>query len=221
MKAMILAAGRGQRMGQLTDHCPKPLLTVAKEPLIVHHLRKLAAVGVHEVVINVCYLADQIMQVIGDGAAYGVHVQYSNETAQCLDTGGGIKKALSLLGDDPFVLISADIWTDYPLARLIHHSDVEGAHLVLAKNPDFHPNGDFGLDASGRVVETGEDRWTYANLALINPTLFQSFANDIFPLVDVFRSGMLKRIVTGEVYQGEWVNVGTRHQLETLQARFS
>ncbi|MGB8712043.1 MAG: nucleotidyltransferase family protein, partial [Onishia taeanensis] len=153
MKAMILAAGLGKRMRPLTDSCPKPLLPVAGKPLIVHHLERLAAAGITDVVINVSYRAEQIIEALGNGAAHGVSITWSREDSP-LETGGGIKKALPLLGEAPFLLINGDVWCTPDLTRL-PRLDGDLAHLWLVDNPDQHPDGDFHLDGAGRVDASG------------------------------------------------------------------
>src|SRR5690606_23718945 len=148
MKALILAAGLGERMRPLTEHTPKPLLRVAGKPLIEWHLEKLAAIGVRDVVINLSWLADQFPATLGDGARYGLRIAWSREGAQPLETGGGMWHALALLGDGPFIAVNGDIWTDYDFARLPAAPEGD-AHLVLIDNPEHHPAGDFELQRDG------------------------------------------------------------------------
>lgn len=169
MKAMILAAGLGKRMRPLTDHCPKPLLPVAGKPLIVHHLARLREAGIVEVVINVSYRAEQIVDALGDGAAYGVRIAWSREVAP-LETGGGIRQALPLLGEAPFLLINGDVWCDLDPTALSPLGD-DLARLALVDNPGHHPQGDFHLDARGRVHAEGEPRLTFAGVSLMRPEL--------------------------------------------------
>ena len=217
MKAMILAAGRGVRMQSLTDNTPKPLLKVKNTTLIEHNLLQLKQAGITEVVINVCYLADQIIEKLGDGSQYGLEIHYSVEDA-LLDTGGGIKKALPLLGDAAFLVLSSDIWTDYPFENLVNKT-VNGAHLVLVDNPSYHASGDFGLQ-DNIVVEKADDKLTYSSIAVMHPQLFDGYEESVFPLSTVFRDAMSKGVVTGEHYDGVWFNVGTPEELRAVEMVF-
>lgn len=214
MKAMILAAGLGKRMRPLTDHCPKPLLPVADKPLIVHHLERLAAAGVHDVVINVSYRAEQIVAALGDGSAHGVSIAWSRET-QPLETGGGIRQALPLLGTAPFLLVNGDVWCELDPATLPRLGD-DLAHLVLVDNPTHHPSGDFHLDAAGRAHPQGEPRLTYAGLGLIDPALVADQAPGEFPLAPLLREAMRRGRVGGTHHRGRWVDVGTPERLAEL-----
>lgn len=215
MKAMILAAGFGKRMRPLTDHCPKPLLPVAGKPLIVHHLERLAAANITEVVINVSYRATQIITALGDGANVGVQIRWSQE-ATPLETGGGIHQALPLLGDAPFLLVNGDVWCEFDPTTL---GPLNGdlAHLVLVDNPDHLPAGDFHLDANGRVEATGEPRLTFAGLSLLDPALVAAEPPGAFPLAPLLRRAMAAGRVSGCHYQGEWVDVGTPERLAELE----
>jgi len=213
MKAMILAAGRGKRLRPLTDHTPKPLLEVSDQPLIVYHLLNLKKIGVEEIVINISYLAEQIQAVLGNGSKYGVNITYSYEPT-ALETGGGIFQALPLLGPAPFIVISADIWTDYPLQNLPHQ--LSGlAHLIMVDNPSFHPNGDYGL-IDNKLILTDSNRLTYANIGLFHPHLFTNCQAGIFPLRNVFDSAIQAGKITAEHYKGAWANVGTLENLQKL-----
>ncbi|PSJ23181.1 mannose-1-phosphate guanylyltransferase [Halomonas sp. ND22Bw] len=214
MKAMILAAGLGTRMRPLTDHCPKPLLPVAGKPLIVHHLERLATAGIHEVVINVSYRAEQIIEALGDGHEFGVDIAWSREDAP-LETGGGIRRALPLLGEAPFWLVNGDVWCDIAPDALPPLGD-DLARLVLVDNPDHHPNGDFHLDTSGRVHPEGEPRLTYAGLALIDPALVADHDDGAFALAPLLREAMAAGRVAGHHHRGAWVDVGTPARLEAL-----
>jgi MurNAc alpha-1-phosphate uridylyltransferase len=214
MKAMILAAGLGKRMRPLTDHCPKPLLPVAGRPLIVHHLERLAAAGIRDVVINVSYRAEQIVAALGDGSAHGVSIAWSRET-QPLETGGGIRQALSLLGTAPFLLVNGDVWCEFDPAALPALGD-DLAHLVLVDNPAHHPGGDFHLDDAGRLHTQGEPRLTYAGLGLLDPALVAVQAPGEFPLAPLLREAMGFGRVGGTHYRGPWVDVGTPERLAEL-----
>lgn len=214
MKAMILAAGFGKRMRPLTDHCPKPLLPVAGKPLIVHHLERLARAGIREVVINVSYRAEQIIQALGDGQAYGLRIHWSHETTP-LETGGGIQKALPLLGEAPFLLVNGDIWCDYlPVDASLKKGDV--AHLVLVDNPAHHPQGDFALDHD-RALTQGTPRYTFAGLSIIDPALLAGQPSEAFALAPLLKHAMDARRVSGEHFTGHWVDVGTPERLAALE----
>jgi MurNAc alpha-1-phosphate uridylyltransferase len=214
MKAMILAAGLGTRMRPLTDHCPKPLLPAGCKPLIVHHLERLSAAGITEVVINVSYRADQVIKALGDGGSLGVSIAWSREESP-LETGGGIHHALPLLGESPFLLINGDIWCDLNPADL-PTLDKDLAHLVLVDNPDHHPRGDFHLDKQGRIDERGEPRLTFAGISLIDPRLVADQAPGSFALAPLLRRAMAAGRVGGQRHDGCWVDVGTPERLTEL-----
>ncbi len=214
MKAMILAAGLGTRMRPLTDHCPKPLLDVAGKPLIGHHLERLAALGIDEVVINVSYRAEQIVAALGDGHDYGLTIRYSHE-AEPLETGGGIRQALALLGEAPFLLVNGDVWCTLERDWLTPLGD-DLARLVLVDNPAHHVDGDFHLDAAGRVHETGAPRLTYAGIALIDPALVAGQSPGAFKLAPLLREAMVAGRVAGHHHRGHWVDVGTPARLAEL-----
>lgn len=218
MRAMILAAGRGERMRPLTDTTPKPLLVVAGKPLIQYHIENLAAAGIGEIIINLAWKGAMIREALGDGARFGVRILYSDEGEAALETGGGIFKALAMLGTSPFVVISGDIWTDYDLrdmAARLAASDV--AHFVLAPNPDFHERGDFGL-REGRLIDGGEARHTYANIGVFRPEFFSGCEPGRFPLAPLMYEWIRRGRVSGELYQARWYNVGTPAQLLQLDA---
>ena len=231
MKAMILAAGRGERMRPLTDHTPKPLLAVKGKPMIEWHIEALARSGVREIVINTAWLEDQIVAALGDGTRFGVSLRYSMEGRDhggALETAGGIAKALPLLvehDDDAFWLVSGDIYApefrfDAAVAQRFAHGDAQ-AHLWLVANPSFHQKGDFGLDADGHgLADTaGPDgqRWTYANLALCRASLCRHIVPGTrVALGPLLFDAMRRRAITAEVYRGRWENVGTPMQLKTL-----
>lgn len=216
MKAMILAAGKGERLRPLTLHTPKPLVPVAGVPLIEYHLRALAAAGITEVVINHAWLGQQIEDHLGDGARFGVHIRYSAEN-EPLETGGGIFRALPLLGSEPFVLVNGDIWTDYRFTAL--PASLAGlAHLVLVDNPAHHPEGDFVLQ-HGQVFGSnpGLPSLTYSGLAVLNPQLFAGCVEGAFKLAPLLRQAMDAGQVSGEHYQGHWVDVGTHERLAEVE----
>jgi MurNAc alpha-1-phosphate uridylyltransferase len=213
--AMLLAAGRGERMRPLTDQLPKPLLPVRGKPLIVYHLERLARAGVHDVVINVAWLGDRIRAALGDGAAFGLSIRYSEEGAQALETGGGIFQALPWLGSEPFLVVNGDVFTDFDFAALSIAPEA-WAHLVLVPNPVQHPQGDFGLD-DGRVVETGATRWTYSGIGLYRAQLFDGCQPGRFPLLPLLRRAIAAGRLSGEIYRGGWSDVGTVERLAALQ----
>jgi len=216
MKAMILAAGRGERMRPLTDHTPKPLLEVAGQRLIEYHIHNLVTAGITELVINHAHLGEQIEALLGDGTAYGTAIQYSVET-EALETAGGIFHALPLLGDAPFVVVNADIWTDYPFQQL--SKSIDGlAHLVLVNNPDHHLQGDFALQGN-QVKAEGEPRFTFSGISILKPELFAACQGGAFPLAPLLRHAMLEGRVSGEYYAGQWCDVGTPERLQSLDKK--
>jgi len=217
MKAIILAAGRGERMRPLTDTIPKPLLTVAGKPLIVYHLMALARAGIREVVINLSWLGGQIATALGDGSQYGVRIQYSDEGAVALETAGGIFHALPLLGASPFLVVNGDIWTDIDFSGLELEPDAD-ARLVLVPNPPQHPRGDFGL-AGGFIVERESDRFTYAGVGVYRPEFFAGCTPGKFPLLPLLKRAIAARRLRGQLHGGEWSDVGTPERLAVLQSR--
>ena len=228
MKALIFAAGLGERMRPLTDHTAKPLLPVAGKPLIAWHLDKLAALGVREVVINTSWLAEQFPQVLGDGAQWGLKLHYSYEGTRPLETGGGMLHALPLLGDQPFLLVNGDIWTDFDFARL-PREPAGLAHLVMVDRPPQATQGDFALDDDGHVRSDGEHRLTYSGLGIYRPQLLQDWhahTQDAgaaetpprFRLAPILRAHMDAGRITGEHHRGRWTDVGTPQRLATLDA---
>lgn len=221
MKVMILAAGLGKRMRPLTDHTPKPLLRAGGKALLEHHLLRLAAAGLHEVVINVSHLAEQVEAFCGDGSAWGLSIQWSRE-AQPLETAGGIQRALPLLGEGPFMVVNGDVWTDYPFAQLCRlPPPADGsAHLVLVDNPPQHPLGDFMLDTAGRVLARGasESGFTYAGLGIYTPGFFVGLAPGEYPLRPLLDRAIDEGRLTGEHYPGQWADIGTPERLAALDA---
>jgi N-acetyl-alpha-D-muramate 1-phosphate uridylyltransferase len=217
MKAMLLAAGRGERLRPITDSLPKPLVRVGGRPLIAWHLARLSQAGVREVVINLSWLGDQLRAALGDGREFGVRISWSEEGPVPLETGGGILKALPLLAPGPFLVVSADIWTDIDFARIGIPEDSR-AHLVLIPNPPHHPRGDFALE-DGRVVDRETDRFTYGNVGIYRSELFDGFNPGRFPLLAALRRGMAARQVSGEIHRGAWCDVGTPERLAGLEKR--
>lgn len=221
MKAMILAAGYGKRLSPLTLETPKPMLKVAGKPLLQHHIERLAARGICDLVINTSWLAEQIEGYFGDGSQFGVSINWSREP-EPLETGGGIAKALRLLGDQPFLLINGDIWTDFPLSAVSSATVADGktAWLLLVNNPQHNPQGDFGL--SNSVIDyTSAKRYTFSGISVIRPQLLIDYIQcnpnqASFPLRDALRPAIEARNVTGAVYHGEWCDVGTLERYQAL-----
>ncbi|SDH89514.1 MurNAc alpha-1-phosphate uridylyltransferase [Pseudomonas flavescens] len=216
MKAMILAAGKGERLRPLTLHTPKPLVKAAGVPLIDYHVRALARAGFNELVVNHAWLGQQIEDYLGEGERYGVRIRYSAE-GEPLETGGGIFKALPLLGDEPFVVVNGDIFTDYDFATL--RRPLRGqAHLVLVDNPPHHPQGDFLLQ-DGQVADAvaGRDSLTYSGIAVLHAALFEGCRPGAFKLAPLLRNAMAAGAVSGERFSGCWVDVGTHERLAEVE----
>lgn len=222
MIAMLLAAGRGERMRPLTDHTPKPLLEVAGKPLIVWHIENLVRAGICELVINHAHLGGQIEQALGDGSWFGARIQYSPEV-KALETAGGIANALHLLGDEPFAVINGDIFCDYDFARLAKHAyaltqNGDAAHLVLVSNPAQHPSGDFGLQQ--RRITDSTPKLTFSGIGVYQPGLFSDIPRgSIAPLAPLLRAQIALGKVSGEHHQGLWVDVGTPQRLAELDSQ--
>ncbi|MBT1443626.1 nucleotidyltransferase family protein [Shewanella sp. JM162201] len=216
MKAMILAAGRGERLRPLTDAVPKPLVEAAGKPLIVYHLEKLAAAGISEVVINTAWLGHKLVETLADGSQFGVSIQYSHEQ-DALETAGGILKALPLLGDAPFLVINGDIFIDR-LPSLPTLDDSTLAHLFLVDNPSQHPQGDFALDGS-RVLAEGDSKLTFAGMGIYRPALFAGLKPGRHALGPLLREHMALGQVSGEHYRDYWCDVGTLERLDGLNHR--
>jgi MurNAc alpha-1-phosphate uridylyltransferase len=218
MKAMILAAGRGERLRPVTDRLPKPLLEVGGKPLLAWHLERLAAAGFREIVINVSHFADLIVARIGDGAAFGLAIEYSREV-EPLETAGGIARARAWLGEAPFLLVNGDVYCECDFARL-RGEPLDGglAHLVMVPNPAHHPQGDFSL-ADGRVGNGAGARYTYAGIALMSPALVDGIdPGTRAPLAPLLRAAAEHGRITGGLYEGIWQDVGTVERLAALDA---
>jgi MurNAc alpha-1-phosphate uridylyltransferase len=217
MKAMILAAGRGERLRPLTDRLPKPLVEAGGKPLIAWHLERLAAAGFREVVVNVAHLGEQLVERIGDGKAYGVEVAWSRE-AEPLETAGGLAWARALLGDAPFLLVNSDIYCEYDFRALRERAlGAMLAHLVLVPNPPHRPNGDFSLSAE-RVGNDAAPRYTYCGIALIDPELYAGVrAGDKAPLAPWLYAAAAQGRLSGEIYHGLWRDIGTAERLDELR----
>lgn len=219
MKAMILAAGLGNRMRPLTLYKPKPLLEVGGKALIVWHIEKLKKIGVTEIVINSAWLADILIGTLGDGSQFGVTIRWTRED-EGLETAGGIINALALLGDQPFILVNGDVWTTFDFASLLDINLADDlAHLVFVDNPEQHPQGDFTL-ANGRAYtfeqnQQGENL-TYSGVAVINPKMFDGLEQGKRPLAPLLKQGMLDGKISAEKMQAAWVDVGTPERLTAL-----
>ncbi|MDP4789938.1 MAG: nucleotidyltransferase family protein [Haliea sp.] len=224
MKAMILAAGVGERMRPLTEHTPKPLLQAGGQPLITYHIEALASLGVNDLVINVAHLGQQIIDCCGDGRRWGVRIRYSQEPAP-LETAGGIHRALPLLGPSPFRVVNGDVWTNYPLLRLQQQAQLpEGAvHLVLVDNPPQHPLGDFQLTSAGQVVPRPVHGagLTYAGIGVYTAGFFTGMAPGKQPLRPLLDAAIVDNRVSGEHFSGLWEDVGTPERLQALDVRLT
>lgn len=215
MKAMILAAGLGKRMRPLTDHLPKPLLSVGGKPLIVWHIEKLAQSGFRDIVINMAWLGWKIPEMLGDGSQWGVRLHYSDEQQEgALETAGGIIKALSLLGNEPFLVVNGDVWCDYPcpIFQLGNH---DLAHLILVKNPEHNPKGDFALKED-RILSQGDNQLTFSGIGYYHPALFEALPYGKQALAPLLRTAMDKQKVSGQFFQGDWRDIGTPERLKQL-----
>ena len=221
MKAMILAAGRGERMRPLTDHTPKPLLVAGGKPLIVWHIERLADAGFRELVINHAHLGEKLEAALGDGRQWGVHIDWSPEPPGALETAGGIAKALPLLGDAPFLVVNGDIWCDWNFHRARGLAD-RPAHLVMMDNPAHHAGGDFRLAGEQLRLADGGPTLPYCGIGIFAPTFFagvpRGAAMKLRPLLD---AAIPRGIVTGERHTGRWVDVGTPERLAALDRELS
>ncbi|POP54412.1 mannose-1-phosphate guanylyltransferase [Zhongshania marina] len=223
MRAMILAAGLGTRMRPLTDHTPKPLLRAGGKALIDYHIEKLAAAGICNIVVNCSWLADQLEEYLGDGSRYGVRIFVSREE-EPLETGGGIVQALPLLcedgGDDPFLVVNGDIWTDFDFASLRDIHPVAG-HLVMIKNPPHNPQGDFALGENNRLAEksgAGEDAYTFSGISVWRPSVFSGFVCGKRALKPIMDAAIANKALSGQLYEGHWWDIGTPERLAALDA---
>ncbi len=218
MRAMILAAGRGERMRPLTDVHPKPLLKVAGKALIEYHIENLVTAGIRDIVINTAWLGEQIPQQVGDGARWGVRIAYSHEGWPALETGGGIFKALPLLGEQPFLVVNGDVWSDWqllsPKLPAAWRADTL-AHLLLVPNPPQHPQGDFGLQ-DDLVTEFAGPRYTYSGIGFYHPALFAGCQPGAFKLAPLLFDAARAGRITGELYHGQWHDIGTPERLSAL-----
>ncbi|MFC4727835.1 N-acetylmuramate alpha-1-phosphate uridylyltransferase MurU [Coralloluteibacterium thermophilus] len=229
MKALVLAAGKGERMRPLTLHTPKPLLPVGGRPLIVWHLEKLARLGIVEVAINTAWLAPRLRGALGDGSAWGLRIAWADEGEEPLETGGALLNALPLLGESPFLLVNGDVWTDFDFGTLPREPDGL-AHLVLVDRPAYAARGDFALDRDGRVREAATPPLTYAGLGVYRPEILQDWRRHVpadpgtrrtpprFPLAPLLRAHMADGRIAGTHHRGRWTDVGTPERLAALDA---
>lgn len=223
MKAMILAAGKGERLRPLTEHCPKPLVKVGGKPLIIYHIEKLKACGVTEIIINVHHLGGQVIEALGTGEAWGVRLTYSQEK-NLLETGGGICTALPLLGKEPFILINGDIWTDFDFKMLPKTIESLG-YLILVDNPPYYLEGDYGLTIGGIISDQEKQvgqTYTYSGIAVLHPDLFEGCEMGVpFKLSTLFDNARFAKRLEGQHYRGEWTDVGTSERLAALDERLN
>ncbi|WP_342664694.1 N-acetylmuramate alpha-1-phosphate uridylyltransferase MurU [Marinimicrobium agarilyticum] len=217
---MILAAGLGKRMRPLTDHTPKPLLKVGRKPLLQYHLEALGAAGIREVIINTAYLGERIEQFAGDGSAFGLTIHYSREP-EPLETGGAIHRALPLLGEAPFLMINGDVWTDYSFKALAQpplEAETLG-RLLLVPNPEFHPQGDFGLNTRHCLTRADDaPRYTFAGISLLRPALIADYPKRraAFPLLEALLPAIDNGRIEGRLHQGRWSDIGTPERLNQM-----
>ncbi len=216
MQAIVLAAGRGERMRPLTDHTPKPLLQAGGKPLIVWHLERLAAAGFRQVVVNHAHLGEQIEAALGNGKQWGLTLRYSPEPPGALETAGGIANALPLLGDEPFLVVNGDIYCDWDFARAAHLAS-RPAHLVMVANPAHHAGGDFSLDGERVVPAQGEQTLTYAGIGVFSPAFFAGvLCGAVMKLRPLLDAAIAAGSLSGERHAGCWVDVGTPERLAEL-----
>lgn len=224
MKAMILAAGLGNRMRPLTDHIPKPLLCAGGKPLIEYHLENVQRAGIREVIINLAYLGEKIRAHLGEGHQFGLKITYSTEP-EPLETGGAILHALNLLGEEPFLLVNGDVWCDLDIAHFVQQplTEKQLGHLLLVPNPEFHPHGDFAFASNGLLLDDPEknhpQRFTFGGISLLKPELITGYPDkrQKFPLVEVLRHAIYNEQLTGQVHHGHWSDVGTPVRLHLLE----
>ncbi len=216
MKAMILAAGYGTRMKPLTDHTPKPLLTVGGKPLIVWHIEKLKQAGFQDIIINIAWLGDKIPDALGDGSQFGLNLHYSDEQKDgALETAGGIIKALGFFEEEPFLVINGDVWCDFPLSNISPLSNEKTAHIILVNNPSHNPEGDFSLD-DNLAKNNGNTKYTFSGIGYYHPRFFDKLPQGKRPLAPLLREAMQLNNVSGELFEGDWQDIGTPERLAAL-----
>ncbi len=214
MKAMILAAGRGERLRPLTDETPKPLIKVAGKSLIEYHIENLAKAGIKEIIINTAWLAEMIHQQLDDGSNYGVTIEYSDE-GTAMETAGGIINALPLLGDEPFLVVNGDICCDFDFSSLDTLKDGIQAHLILVENPEHNPAGDFSLH-QGLIKNSGDSMYTFSGIGIYSADFFAGQQSGISPLAPLIRNKCEDNLVSGQLHEGRWTDVGTVERLQEL-----
>ncbi len=219
MKAMILAAGRGERMRPLTDATPKPLLTVLGKPIIIYTIEQLVSAGFNEIVINIAHLGHQIKDKLGNGHLHGASIAYSDEGDSALETAGGIINALPVLGKEKFLVVNGDIAHDYDF-KLLQNKPVDLGHLVMIPNPEHHTQGDFHLSANGLLSETGTPRLTFSGIGVYSPELFKNTAPGKNRLAPLLRQGMSQQRISGEQFTGFWMDIGTPQRLKDLEKHY-
>lgn len=212
MKCMILAAGLGERLRPLTNNIPKPLIEVAGKPLIEYHLERLKSAGIDQVVINLSYLGELIKKRLGNGKQFGLHIEYSDEGEEPLETAGGIINALPLLGDKPFLVINGDIWCEHKLSFANLHAEKQ-AHLVLTDNPRHNSNGDFAYEF-GNIYNQGKHTLTFSGIGVYHPLLFKDYKNEKIALAPILRSAIDNKLVSAEYFNGKWFDIGTLDRLD-------
>jgi N-acetyl-alpha-D-muramate 1-phosphate uridylyltransferase len=232
MKAILFAAGRGERMRPLTDQTPKPLLVAGGKPLIVWHIEKLVAAGVRKIIINTAHLGNKIVEQISDGKQFGADIQYSREelssVGTALETAGGIRYALHLIGEVPFIAVSADVFTDFDYTALVARAKKlkpGQAHTVLVPNAAHHPLGDFSFSPTTGLVNDKTDEipsYTFSGIAAYHPSLFSQLPNpSVSKLAPLLRQAMLNNKVSGELFAGLWLDIGTPSRLEELNSQLA
>jgi MurNAc alpha-1-phosphate uridylyltransferase len=219
MKAMILAAGRGERMRPLTDTTPKPLLKVWGKPLLEYTIENLQSAGFKQIVINLAHLGQQIRDYCGNGERWNVTIDYTDEGDTALETAGGIANALPLLGEEPFLVVNADIICDYPLATLRDRT-IDLAHLVLIENPAHHPQGDFSLTSDSLLSDEGGEKFTFSGIGVYHPAMFQYLPTGPLKLRPVLDQAIQQNRISGEKYAGLWMDVGTPQRLTEIDNMF-
>ncbi|MDZ4114703.1 MAG: nucleotidyltransferase family protein [Xanthomonadaceae bacterium] len=229
MKALIFAAGKGERMRPLTEHTPKPLLAVGGKPLIVWHLQNLAAAGIRDIIINTAWLASRLHDALGDGSAWGVRITWSHEGSEPLETGGGLLHALPLLGDAAFLVVNGDVYCDVDFSAL-PSAPQSLAHLLMVDPPAHSAHGDFALGDDGLLHSSGESLLTYSGIGVYHPQLFAHWQRDVagstgadttpptFRLAPLLRAAMARNQVSGEYFNGRWADIGTPERLAALDA---
>lgn len=223
MKAMILAAGRGERLRPLTDKTPKPLIQAGPKRLIEYLIENLVAAGFDDLIINYAHLGDQFPATLGDGSRYQARIQYSPEIEGGLETAGGIIQALPLLGDEPFLVVNGDIWTDFDFKSLrqFRLAADKLCHLIMVNNPPHNPAGDFAVSGDGNLDFEGTEKWTFSGIAIYDPALFKGLSSEKRPLKPLFEQAIQQQQATAEVYAGEWSDIGTIERLQALEQQLA